>query len=95
MIAEEDFDHTMEEELVRTADSVHIPVQVPEAVHLARMDIDLEVECTEVEFGYPVVDRIEIDSEADQTEVADGFLEAGHIAVAFEVVRNSLDSKFE
>lgn len=39
-----------------------------------------------------MVDRIEIDSEVDQTEVADGFLETGHIVVAFEVVRNNLDS---
>lgn len=41
----------MEEELVPTTDSVHTLVQVPEVVRLARMDIDLEVDRMEVEFG--------------------------------------------
>ena len=83
-------------------DSVHTSVQVLEVVHLARievdpvghMEVDLEVDCTEVALGYPVVVRTEVDSEADPTEAADDFPEVDHIAVAFEVVRNSLDSKF-
>ena len=92
MIAEEDFDHTIEEDPVRMADSVHAPGQDPEVVHLARIEVDpvdhMEVDRTGA-FGYPEVVRIEVDSEADQTEVADDFLGADHIAVA-EAVHNSL-----
>ena len=59
MIAEVDFDRTMKEEPVRTVDSAHTPVHVPEAVLLARIEVDpvghmevgLEVDHTGVVLG--------------------------------------------
>jgi hypothetical protein len=100
MIAEVDFDRTVKEEPVHTVDSAHTLVHVHEAVLLARievdpvghMEVDLEVDRTGVVLGSLVVVRIEVDSRADQKEAADDFLAADHIAVAFEVVRSSLDS---